>query len=405
MGGFIKLCFVSLLLVSLSACHCANAQNKISNIDFSFQYNIKSELRASIYAITKDSISTILIKFKASQDSLKKFKLRYSLINKIDEEILTIAKIRNLSSYFQFEDQYGSEYGLRLKTNGYKYIVLWLADTLKSIRYPYVKKLDRNPESSSLVLENLNLNTAIYLNYLPVNSIVKANNFEPQVNIKIDYYDYNFKPAKPPMKVGKDSTVIPFKIDSWFEVGNRDSIELSNKGLYFIHSSNSLVGKSIVTTNKDFPRYSKIDDLIESLIYLATEEEYLKMTTSFKKKELFDKFWLNNTKSEAKARKGVKEYYKRVKESNTLFTSYKEGWKTDMGMLYIIFGSPSKIFLKNDGIMWLYSKTFELPRIAFFFKHINTAFTEDHYQLERNAEYQNLWFRTIDLWRSGRKEF
>lgn len=397
--------FFSLALIILCFGQPALAQNKISNIDFSFQYKIHSELRADIYAITKDSVSTILIKFNASQDSLKKFKVRYSLINKLDEEILTMAKIKNLSSYFQFEDKYGAEYGFRLKTDGYKYIVLWLADTTRSIRYPYVKLLARSPQSNSLVLEYINLNTSIYLRYLPVNSIIKANNFEPEVNIKIDYYDYNFKPAHPPMTLKKDSLTAPFAIESWFEVGNRDSILLSKKGLYFIHSSNSLVGKSIITRDNNFPKFSKIERLVESLVYLTTEEEYLKMSTSFKKKELFDKFWLNNTKSEAKAKKGVKEYYKRVREANTLFTSYKEGWKTDMGMLYIIFGPPSKVFLKNDGIMWIYSKTFELPRIAFFFNHINTALSEEHYVLVRNAEYQNLWFRTIDLWRSGRKEF
>ena len=129
------------------------------------------------------------------------------------------------------------------------------------------------------------------------------------------------------------------------------------------------------------------------------------MTTSFNKKELFEQFWLNITKSESKAKRGVKEYYKRVRETNTMFTTYKEGWKTDMGMIYIVLGPPSKVFLKNDGIMWIYNKSYELPRIAFFFTQINTAFSENHYVLVRKAEYQNLWFRTISLWRSGRKEF
>ena len=129
------------------------------------------------------------------------------------------------------------------------------------------------------------------------------------------------------------------------------------------------------------------------------------MSSSFNKKELFDEFWLNNTKSEAKARRAIKEYFKRVKEANILFTSYKDGWKTDMGMIYIIYGPPPKVFVQDKGVMWIYNKTFELPHVTFFFNYMNTAFTDQHFVLERKAEYQNLWFRTVDLWRSGKKDF
>ena len=36
---------------------------------------------------------------------------------------------------------------------------------------------------------------------------------------------------------------------------------------------------------------------------------------------------------------------------------------------------------------------------------MNTAFTDQHFVLERKSEHQNLWFRTVDLWRSGKKDF
>jgi len=362
-------------------------------------------MRGKIYTITKDSITNLLVKYNSSLDSLRKYKVSYSLIDKLDDEISTMIKIKNLSSYFQFEDNSGSEYGLRLRTNGFKYIVLWLSDTIKSIRYPFVKMIRRQPESTNLLLEHLHLSSSIYHTYLPVNSVVKANNYGLDQKITVDFYDYHFLPASPPMTQKKDSLSTSFTIDSSFEVANKDSITLSKMGLYYIHSSNSQVGRSVITCENNYPKFGKIERLVESLKYLATEEEYLKMTTSFNKKELFDKFWLNNTKSEIKAKRSVKEYFKRVQDANTLFTTYKEGWKTDMGMTYIVFGPPSKVFLKNDGIMWIYNKTFELPRVAFFFEHINTAFSENHYVLVRKSEFQNLWFRTIDLWRSGRKEF
>jgi outer membrane lipoprotein-sorting protein len=101
----------------------------------------------------------------------------------------------------------------------------------------------------------------------------------------------------------------------------------------------------------------------------------------------------------------VREYYKRVRRANQLFTSYKEGWKTDRGMIFIVFGPPSRVFVTDKSEMWIYEKSFELPRVSFTFARIDTAFTNEHYVLLRNAEYQNLWYRVVDLWRKGKKEY
>jgi GWxTD domain-containing protein len=212
-------------------------------------------------------------------------------------------------------------------------------------------------------------------------------------------------PAKPPMSQTADSLASTFKVDKSFMLNSNDSILLSENGLYYFHLGESQLGQSVIIRDKQYPKVGKIDKLIESLRYLATEEEYMKMSSSFNKKELFDEFWLNNTKSETKAKRAIKEYYTRVKNANLLFTTYKEGWKTDMGMIYITYGPPPKVFEKDEGVMWIYNKTFELPRVAFFFKHVNTAFSDQHFVLERKLEYQNLWFRTVDLWRSGKKDF
>ena len=37
------------------------------------------------------------------------------------------------------------------------------------------------------------------------------------------------------------------------------------------------------------------------------------------------------------------EYYARVQTANERYTNYFDGWKSDMGMVYIIYGDPSSI--------------------------------------------------------------
>ena len=401
-----QLSIIILIIYCLIQGDTAFGQFKVSNIDLSFQYNIDSGLRGKMLSSKQDSSAILRINFSAPLDSLRKYSLSYSLVNSIDEEITTSIHLNSLSSYFLYEDETGSQYGLNAKVGTSKYLILWLADTTKKIRYPYIKLLTRHFQSEDILLQHKHLNATIFQSYLPINSSIRVVSISKWLNsIQADFYDYHFMAAKPPMTLSKDSLAFTFKVDKSFMLNSNDSILLSESGLYYFHLGESQLGQSVIVNDSQYPKVSQIDDLIESLVYLAAEEEYSKMSTSFTKKELFDEFWLNNTKSEDKARRAIKEYYKRVKNANLLFTTYKEGWKTDMGMIYIVFGPPAKVFVKDTGIMWIYNKSFELPRVSFFFNHMNTAFTDQHFVLERKLEYQNLWFRTVDLWRSGKKDF
>ena len=384
----------------------ALGQNKVSNIDFSFQYNLATGLRGKIISSKQDSSAILLIQFNAPLDSMLKYEASYSLVNSLEEEIATRIRLQNLSTYFQIEDQNGSQYGLKAYVGDAKYMILWLYDSLKNTNYPYIKLLNRHFQSEDIHLQQKVINAAIFQTYLPVNSTIRVVSTSKWIkSIQADFYDYHFLPAKPPMSQTRDSLATTFKVDKSFMLHSNDSILLSEQGLYYFHLGESQLGRSIIIRDKQYPKVRQIDKLVECIRYLATDEEYNKMSSSFNKKELFDEFWLNNTKSEAKARRALKEYFNRVRGANLLFTTFKEGWKTDMGMIYIIYGPPPKVFVKDDGIMWIYDKTFELPRVAFFFKYVNTAFTDQHFVLERKPEFQNLWFRTVDLWRSGKKDF
>ena len=43
----------------------------------------------------------------------------------------------------------------------------------------------------------------------------------------------------------------------------------------------------------------------------------------------------------------MEEYYSRVAYSNENFNSWGQGWETDMGMVYILFGSPDEVQRSN----------------------------------------------------------
>lgn len=90
-----------------------------------------------------------------------------------------------------------------------------------------------------------------------------------------------------------------------------------------------------------------IDKAVEQMVYIATPEDlrYIeKAETQEVKLKRFLEYWKkmdpspNNDENEMFA-----EYYSRVKYANDNFSSYREGWKSDRGMVFIILGPPNNI--------------------------------------------------------------
>ena len=85
---------------------------------------------------------------------------------------------------------------------------------------------------------------------------------------------------------------------------------------------------------------------IEQLRYIAQKDEYkkLKKADDDKKLEEFQAFWQRRDPTPGtEANEVADEYYRRVQYANDSFTVFRDGWKTDMGMLYIILGPPNEI--------------------------------------------------------------
>jgi GWxTD domain-containing protein len=90
-----------------------------------------------------------------------------------------------------------------------------------------------------------------------------------------------------------------------------------------------------------------LDLAIDQLQYIAkdSEQSYLKeAATPEEKQKRFLEFWKRKDPNPNTPRnEKMEEYYGKVEYANKHFTHYIEGWRTDMGMVYIIFGSPSNV--------------------------------------------------------------
>ena len=91
---------------------------------------------------------------------------------------------------------------------------------------------------------------------------------------------------------------------------------------------------------------SNLDDALQQMRYIldSKEQQEVKKVTTKKREELFKKLWKHRDPTPDTAiNELMNEYFKRVAYSNIHFESFIDGWETDMGMIYIIFGPPDDI--------------------------------------------------------------
>ena len=124
-------------------------------------------------------------------------------------------------------------------------------------------------------------------------------------------------------------------------------------GSYRIEIKNKSNGELIAEkefTNKlnGFPVNMKdMNLLIDQLLYIATGEELSKIKnapTDELKEKYFIEFWRGKDPNPyTHKNEYMGDYYKRIEIANERYTHWIDGWKTDMGMIYIVYGEPSNI--------------------------------------------------------------
>lgn len=198
------------------------------------------------------------------------------------------------------------------------------------------------------------------------------------------------------------SVLIEFKYDL-LEKGNyRFETETRDENGNRVYKARDFSIKS-----ENYPAILSPRELAEPLIYLMDRRDHermLRIQDPDSLKEAIDRFWLTNIGNMNQARSVINLYYDRVEQANKQFTTFKEGWKTDMGMIYILFGPPWYVDRYLNTMIWSYSYDRTDPRYNFTFERPtmrNEYFPFDNYLLQRNQGYFNVQYRQMQLWLTG----
>lgn len=220
----------------------------------------------------------------------------------------------------------------------------------------------------------------------------------------VNCFTSTIKPALPPFSL-KQREDIDLKPDSVFQidlVDGQTKVEMPEKGFYFIKAlQESDVGFCLYTYDVSFPGVKNLDEMIMSCRYIMYKDEYDACMQAAEKKAAIDNFWLSISGSNERAKEVLKKYYARVKAANQKYTSYMQGWKTDRGMIEIIFGQASNIYKSKKDEIWIYGLETNPSALRFIFKKQFNYFSDNDYVLERSGFFKEAYYRAVDYWRQG----
>ena len=90
--------------------------------------------------------------------------------------------------------------------------------------------------------------------------------------------------------------------------------------------------------------YDEILKMLE-LITSSYETEELRMAETLEeRKEAWDRFWEARDPDPATLQnEALMEFFRRVRHANEYFSDFDDGWKSDRGRVYIVYGPPDEI--------------------------------------------------------------
>ncbi|MFB6259042.1 MAG: GWxTD domain-containing protein [Flavobacteriales bacterium] len=231
---------------------------------------------------------------------------------------------------------------------------------------------------------------------------------KPDMNrVKVSVYKREF-PLPPPPFAEDGFQSFDQDPDSIFSIvpdgGDAFTVRVPDSGFYHfqVDKEGGKGGYTLFNFSKGYPKVKTVEALLGPIRYLTSKEEFKRLRSKEDMKAAIDSFWIEKGGSEERGRKLIEAYYSRVETANRHFTSHVEGWKTDRGLIHVIFGKPARIERKGKVEEWVYGEESEIMTLSFEFTKVKNPFSSNDMALDRNPMYKSAWYRAVETWRNGR---
>ena len=409
---------LSIIFIFLSA-SLLHAQKNLQKENIATNYRPDDSYVHPNYKIyhDKDSSSIVIyevnlseLQYKPNLDSSRivaKARIHYSLyMNYKAKELIDSGSI-----YLEDDQNYGKDISTLgsfpiLTKIGYSYVVkIELTDLNNdnsNIRFVDIEKIDRESRQNFFLKANDNL--PMIVDYVERNEPYRLVHRDSSIKVAwVKFFQPNLKPARPPMSGGMPNKRLVRSDTMYrihFENGISEELHFAKQGYYHIMlDSLAQKGFTVYQFTTNYPYINSPMQMVMPLRYLTTQTEFKKIINSEDKKKAVESFWIDISGNKDRARRMIGLYYNRVQQANILFYSDREGWMTDRGMIFIVFGPPDVVYHDDHMETWLYGYQKNHKSLTFDFYKTDNPFTNSDYLLNRTPIYNTPWNNSLEIWR------
>ncbi|MBN1181362.1 MAG: GWxTD domain-containing protein [Bacteroidales bacterium] len=413
---------LSVLLVLFFSFGCASKKKTVkSKVHEVKLYNPTSnEIHPALKMFHhKDNSSLLYISFITSEflfnqanekgEYMARAKLVYELIELGDkgekEPLIDTLKMEIILD--KTSNKYLATIPLNVKS-GKKYFLKLFTYDLNSEKsgqsFLYIDKTSENTSQNYMILSPEN-SFPLFNNVLKADETFKLQNRKHRKGkLYVSFFKREEQMPNPTFSL-TGSPTISLKADSVWEYEYSDTMlfYLPYQGKYFFRFDTTVnEGFTLFNFGPYFPRFMTAEEMIPPIAYINTSVDQKKLMAAKNKKLALDDFWYNLAGNMDVARELIRIYYNRAHFSNYYFTCDREGWMTDRGMIYIVYGLPDKVLKETGQEKWQYFDKQNTVTISFVFKQRENPFTDNDFELVRDASYDSHWRRAVESWRSGK---
>ncbi|KYG83344.1 hypothetical protein AWN68_00605 [Roseivirga echinicomitans] len=381
----------------------------MSSADVSFLYNQDHEFLIDHRLAQDGNRVKVYLRFILNSGVVKisDYEIQYDIRNsyidekhvnattRLDSSTLIATGFREFIYLFEFE-----------KTLDQNLIVVEVNNVLRNRKFLIDIPIEKNKTTKNqpFLIFEAQRNVPYFSRFINLDQSVRlVNVFGNNGKYKIQGVVNNQAVAIPTFDDSRIKAPAKIEIDTLYSPVENEIIQFSTPGYYVINDSTEPSnGLGVLVTDPFYPYFGQFEKMIEPLIFITTNDEFKTMKTASDSRMGFEGFITTRISNGGRvAQDFVKYYYRRVRKSAHLFTSNKDGWKTDRGMVYQIYGNPLQVFRNEEQELWVFAAP-NGGRIRFNFEIISEENNLLNYSLIRESKYKESWMDAVTSWRSGK---
>ncbi len=355
------------------------------------------------------SVNNMGLKYKRGESG-KEYTANYSisikLANSITRKDVVFAQTIEFSDSLNFLNKINfiHEFNVPIQFDSPLYAIVELRDinldkkyTEQLMVYPY-----ENGGINDLILYD-DAEEILFKNEIKVRDEIIVRSNKAYDSLIIEIYPFTEHLATPPFVTEQKDINLIKSIESRIAVEDSLSLKfaVNQPGIYRIRSSNH--ASSAYTLNvfdENFPSAANHQEMRSALRYITNNDEYKALLRQTNAKYAIDSFWMEVALgNDDLALTLIKKYYGRMENANSLFSKTSKGWKSDRGIIYMIYGQPDYVY-KNDEIEeWWYGEPNVLYSEQFMFNRTIIEPGIEEFILEKDPQTKNNWFKKVEMLR------